>query len=280
MKAFSRALITVAAVALCLALGGRGWAQTPGAGLIGTVHDFAGATGLSGFSGANTQPVGECTFCHTPHRALSTTLLWNHAYSGSTYEWDVTSTTAGTTYPVFSDTTWNGPSAKCLSCHDGTVAVGQVNWFEAGHGDVNSGISPIILSTGSATGLGLTTTGLGTAAQATSLSGVHPIAMPYPYGQVQNTYNGVTTGTEFYPSQWQSPPLGNVRLWQQNGSTVSLGYNGSTGAVSPTLAANAGIECTSCHDVHNKLTKDGPHLLVGLMYGDGPTYICNMCHFK
>ena len=49
MKAFSRALITVAAVALCLALGGRAWAQTPGAGLMGTVHDFAGATGLSGF---------------------------------------------------------------------------------------------------------------------------------------------------------------------------------------------------------------------------------------
>jgi len=280
MKAFSRALITVAAVALCLALGGRAWAQTPGAGLLGTVHDFAGASGLSGFSAANTQPVGECTFCHTPHHALSTTLLWNHAYSGSTYQWDVTSTTAGTNYPVFSDTTWNGPSAKCLSCHDGTVAIGQVNWFEAGHGDVNSGVSPIILNTGQATGLGLTTTGLGTSAQSTSMSGVHPVAMPYPWNGVQNTYNNVTTGAEFYPNQWQQPPLGNVRLWQQNGNTVSLGYNGSTSTTSPTLAANAGIECTSCHDVHNKLTKDGPHLLVGLMYGDGPTYICNMCHFK
>ena len=281
MKAFSRALITVAAVALCLALGGRAWAQAPGAGLLGTVHDFAGANGLSGFGGtANTQPVGECTFCHTPHRALSTTLLWNHSYSGSTYEWDVTSTTAGTNYPVFSDTSWNGPSAKCLSCHDGTVAIGQVNWFDSAFGNVNSGVSPIILNTGSATGLGLTTTGLGTAAQSTSLSGVHPVAMPYPYGGVRNTYNNVTTGTEFYPSQWQTPPLGNVRLWQQNGSTVSLGYNGSTGATSPTLAANAGIECTSCHDVHNKLTVEAAHLLVGQLYGDGPTYLCNMCHVK
>ncbi len=281
MKAFSRALITVAAVALGLALGGRAWAQVPGAGLIGTVHDFAGANGLWGFAGtANTQPVGECTFCHTPHHALSTTLLWNHAYSGSTYQWDVTSTTAGTQYPTFSDTTYNGPTAKCLSCHDGTVAIGQVNWFESGFGDVNSGVSPIILNTGTAGGLSLSTTGLGTPQQATSLSGVHPVAMPYPYGGVANTYNGVTTGAEFYPGQWQQPPQGNVRLWQQNGNTISLGYNGSTGVTSPTLAANAGIECTSCHDVHNKLTKEGPHLLVGQLYGDGPTYLCNMCHVK
>jgi len=265
MKAFSRALITVAAVALCLALGGRAWAYTPGAGITGTTHDFSTSSSLI-------EPVGQCTFCHTPHFALSTTLLWNHKYSGSTYQWDVLSTTAGTTYPTFSDTTWNGPSAKCLSCHDGTVAEGAVNFF--------AGTSPPILNPSLVTILSLSTTNLGTAQQTTSLQGFHPIAMPYPWGQVQNTYNNVTTGAEFYPSQWFSPPKGNIRLWQQNGTTISLGYNGSTGAVSPTLAANAGIECTSCHDVHNKLVVDSSNYLVGMHTGSGSTYICTMCHNK
>jgi len=274
MKLLSRALFPLAAIALVLAFGGSAWAQAPGSpgtGLVGTIHDFTPGT-----YGTNTQPIGECTFCHTPHRAISTALLWNHTYSGSTYEWDEATTTAGTTYPTFSDNTWNGPTAKCLACHDGTIAIGAVNWFLQGHGLVNANVAQgqLVLNTQTATGLGLVTQN-----GVTSMSGVHPTAMPYPYGKVANTYNGVTTGPELYPQQWQSPPLGNVRLWQQNGQTISLGYNGSTGMTSPTLTTNAGIECTSCHDVHNKLTIDQP-LLVGHATGDDQTYLCNMCHIK
>ena len=104
--------------------------ETPGGGLTGTVHDFT-----NGFSTyANTAVVGECTFCHTPHGAISTSLLWNHELSGLTYSWDTTATMAGTPFPTFADTAWAGPTAKCLSCHDGTVAIGSVNWFNSGHG--------------------------------------------------------------------------------------------------------------------------------------------------
>jgi hypothetical protein len=67
----------------------------------------------------------------------------------------------------------------------------------------------------------------------------------------------------------------------QTGSNVSLGFNGA--GYAPVAAAGlqgaAGIECSSCHDVHNKLTKDG-FLLVGLGTGTGSTYLCNMCHMK
>lgn len=293
MKALSRTSMAVAVVAMCLALAGRAWAgNSPGTGITGTVHDFAGATGTGGFSGtANSQPVGECTFCHTTHRALSTTLMWNHSYSGSTYSWDVTTTTSGTNYPTFSDTSFNGPTAKCLSCHDGTVAIGQVNWFDQGHSGSNHALAAGTLNVNpkTAQGLGLTTTGLGTATQSTSMSGVHPVAMPYPWNGQQNTYNGSTTGVNYYPGQWQNPPLGNVRLWMQNGGTVALGYNGSTATTNPSIAGHAGVECTSCHDVHNRLTFTPTvststdtlnYLLVGDLAGEGPTYLCNMCHIK
>lgn len=60
-----------------------------------------------------------CVFCHTPHTANPAAPLWNHAGSSVTYN-------------VYSSTTLNSavpapaaPSKLCLSCHDGTIALGQ-----------------------------------------------------------------------------------------------------------------------------------------------------------
>ena len=60
-------------------LAGRG---DPGTGIAGTAHDFSNI-GHRRKRGAFT--TGECTFCHTPHQALSTLLLWNHTLSTTTY---------------------------------------------------------------------------------------------------------------------------------------------------------------------------------------------------
>ena len=114
-------VLVVAAIAVIGLARGHAWAlgsETPGGGITGTIHDFT----AGGHFGA-TVAVGQCTFCHTPHGALSTSLLWNHTLSGQTYSWDTTATMAGTPFPTFADMTWGGPTAKCLSCHDGTVAV-------------------------------------------------------------------------------------------------------------------------------------------------------------
>ncbi len=70
-----------------------------------------------------------CVFCHTPHAATPElgSPLWNRQLSSSTYEMydsssmDATALAGGT--PVAP-----GISSKlCLSCHDGTIAVGAVN---------------------------------------------------------------------------------------------------------------------------------------------------------
>ena len=63
-----------------------------------------------------------CVFCHTPHNAQPKTPLWNQEMS------------AGVTYTPYSSTTMTGApgqptgaSKLCLSCHDGTVAIGRIS---------------------------------------------------------------------------------------------------------------------------------------------------------
>ncbi|UCF66105.1 MAG: hypothetical protein JSV80_09880 [Acidobacteriota bacterium] len=62
-----------------------------------------------------------CIFCHTPHNANPAVPLWNHAGSEATYS-TYASTTLTVTSPLGQPT---GSSKLCLSCHDGTVALGQ-----------------------------------------------------------------------------------------------------------------------------------------------------------
>ena len=60
-----------------------------------------------------------CVFCHAPHNARPATPLWNQAVSGQTYASYSSSTlTARPGQPT-------GSSKLCLSCHDGTVALGK-----------------------------------------------------------------------------------------------------------------------------------------------------------
>ena len=61
-----------------------------------------------------------CKFCHTPHNARPQAPLWNR-------------NNAGGPYTLYSSSTLNatlgqpdGSSILCLSCHDGTVALGQI----------------------------------------------------------------------------------------------------------------------------------------------------------
>ena len=71
-----------------------------------TPHD------LSAIAGGNA-----CSFCHTPHGAISGTPLWNHQLSDAVYKiYQSSSLEASVGQPT-------GSSKLCLSCHDGTVAL-------------------------------------------------------------------------------------------------------------------------------------------------------------
>lgn len=87
--------------------------------------DVLGMHNLTAASGASVYSQGRlgCTFCHAPHSGLGgITPLWNQKLSTQTYT-PYTSTTypeQGNTQPTLGIT-----SSLCLSCHDGTVGVGQ-----------------------------------------------------------------------------------------------------------------------------------------------------------
>jgi len=61
-----------------------------------------------------------CIFCHTPHHASPITPLWSHDVSGSVYDlYASTTMKAQPGQPT-------GASRLCLSCHDGTIALGML----------------------------------------------------------------------------------------------------------------------------------------------------------
>lgn len=240
-----KAMRVIAFAAVALMVPALAWAA-PGDGILGTKHDFAGK---------GSPPSGACTFCHTPHGGLQTLLLWNHKLSTNTFQWDVPSTTAGTPFPTFKGDTYKGPSAKCLSCHDGTVAIGDVNRWNGGAATIDntkvSGVFQIATASG-------------------GMAGNHPVTMPYPYQNAANTYNGVKTGAAAYLDEWQATPLDPVRIFNDDGAG-----NIVAGAV----AGKTGIECSSCHDPHNKKSV-GDLFLRGTLGGNTTAYICLKCHVK
>jgi predicted CXXCH cytochrome family protein len=63
-----------------------------------------------------------CIFCHTPHNAVPSTPLWNKELQARNYA-VYASTTLTTPQPLPQPF---GPTKLCLSCHDGTIALGAV----------------------------------------------------------------------------------------------------------------------------------------------------------
>jgi len=280
MKRASKLSVALATAMLVTMLTAPAWAgRAPGSGMAGSPHDFSGDTvTVTSHSGSSyTGTVGMCTYCHTPHHALSTLLLWNQQLSTTTYSWDVPATTSGTQFPTFTGNTYLGPTAKCLSCHDGTVAVGDLNLFE----DKGIGVGGTVPSaTGGLSGsfqiAGDTQFNSIQAPNGSrgNFAGNHPVAMPYPYNQVANTYNLVTTGAYnggagFNPSEWVAQP------------TLPL-FNDSRGQVitAGAVPGSTGIECSTCHDVHNGPLVQDNYLVLGLLTGNTSSYICLKCHIK
>lgn len=77
-----------------------------------------------------------CVFCHTPHGAenVPAAPLWNRQMSGATY----TPYTSNSIDAADIAAEPGGSSKLCLSCHDGTLAIGAVN---VANGQVNPSIS-------------------------------------------------------------------------------------------------------------------------------------------
>ena len=104
-----------------------------------------------------------CVFCHTPHNATPFTPLWNKKIEPKNYTLYQSSTLPAKANLMQPD----GPSRLCLSCHDGTIALGDL--VKPPRGTPPGGIAMTTerLSPGMKSDLG------------TDISNDHPIAFSY-----------------------------------------------------------------------------------------------------
>jgi predicted CXXCH cytochrome family protein len=92
------------------------FAASPTHSVTGTQHDLTG----TGTGPVKSTVTDSCLFCHAPHNVIpNITPLWDQTLSSQTY-----TTYTSSTYNSGAQTPATGSSKLCLSCHDGTVAVG------------------------------------------------------------------------------------------------------------------------------------------------------------
>lgn len=95
------------------------WAQQ--GGVSATLHNLS-ASGPGEIK--STEETQVCKFCHVPHDATENTPLWGHALSKvASYVVPDVGRGEGRRQPAPQP---DGASRLCLSCHDGTVALGDV----------------------------------------------------------------------------------------------------------------------------------------------------------
>ncbi|MCK5359691.1 MAG: hypothetical protein KAJ95_03650, partial [Gammaproteobacteria bacterium] len=249
-----------------------------------TKHNFSASVLPSILGGGDTRTVKAnteseiCVFCHTPHGAdLSAPgPLWNRALSGATYS-TYNSGSLDATGEGIPLNQPDGISKLCLSCHDGTIAIGSVR-NASGSGGFQG---PDITMTGTgasgemAPGEG-NSTGF-TRHLGTDLGNDHPISLTY------DTTLANADGEMRYPSAESHLVV------RQGGNTqitdIPLEYDATTGT-------GGKVQCNSCHDPHirstdpaenikflrlNRLQKAEP---TGSLFSTDNDIICLACHDK
>ncbi len=187
-----------------------------------------------------------CVFCHTPHGATQADAagtavrapLWNRRIpAGATYTPYTSSSLDAQSILDGLEAQPGGSSKLCLSCHDGTLAIGNVNVL---NGQANASIA----MTGTGPG-GTMPAGQGTASGftrylGTDLTNDHPIS--------------VTFSSALAARDGELRPVDAQQRWPAGGGSV-VGVRAPglkpLAPLEPTGAGGAGqVQCASCHDPH------------------------------
>ena len=185
-----------------------------------------------------------CVFCHTPHGATpGATPLWNREVKSAYTPYSSPSLDAGF---IQSELEQPGGSSKlCLSCHDGTMALGSVNVLEGMGSSVLPGQVKINMNDKAGPG-GTMPVGSGvltgfTRNLGTDLSNDHPISVSY------------TNALALRDGELRV--VNENQQWPANGSVIGVrgpGYRPAA-PLEPTGAGGTGqIQCATCHDPHRR----------------------------
>ena len=247
MRVSAPALVAVATAVVLAA--GAAWAARE-SDVRNTKHNLS-STGPGPTRATAASGVTEvCVFCHTPHGASSQDAggvglrspLWNRRIpAGATYT-PYTSSSLDAQYIADGLSSTPGGSSKlCLSCHDGTLALGNVN--------VMNGAQNVTIPMSNTGPGGVMPAGEGTSSGFTRFLGTdlrndHPISL---------TYNRALADRdgELRPvdanQRWPSP----------DGAVIGIrapGYKPLM-PLEATGATNQGqVQCATCHDAHIRET--------------------------
>lgn len=256
--------------------------SVPGSGLAGSAHDFTKVADMIAQTGG---AADACVFCHLEDgigRAqpsmVNALFSWSQKASTQSFFWSNTISQAGTRLPS-NLMVWAGSSRLCLGCHgDSAPANGPVDnryqvayaaadsprvddsghmplWGGVAHAQERPDIGPFAGMTATLAARHLKV-GMGG-----NLDGTHVVGVPYPYQGVPGTYNQITTG-RMIDLKLYAPVPKRVKLFTTRGIKVVAGVK----------AGATGMECASCHDVHNKEV-GGRRLL-----RDSAAQLCLDCH--
>ncbi len=213
-----------------------------------------------------------CVFCHTPHGATNFpgSPLWNRTLSNQTYT--VYTSSSLDAEDIMGQLDQPGGSSKlCLSCHDGTLAIGTVNVL-GGQQDVSIPMIGVAADGSMAPGEG-TATGF-TRDLGVDLRNDHPISLTY-----DATLAGVDTELV--------DPVAAAHIGVRGPGirpSVPLEATGAGGA--------AQVQCASCHDPHirdtdparvikflrhNRFQEVAP---LGATFNPAADIVCLACHEK
>jgi predicted CXXCH cytochrome family protein len=191
-----------------------------GAAMAQQVTDVLGVHNLTPGSGSPLYTFGNlgCTYCHAPHSGLGIAPLWNQTLSTKPYTNLYTSA-----YNTAGQPPLGSPSNLCLSCHDGTVGVGQT----VAYGTV-------------------TTTGSMSSTFGTDMTAQHPVSLNLPINPAPDLVSSLTqTGQTLDPA---------VQLIKGNVECTTC-HNPHVQSIDPNspkflVRTNSNSEiCLACHDV-------------------------------
>ncbi|MBL0122587.1 MAG: hypothetical protein IPP88_07580 [Betaproteobacteria bacterium] len=207
-----------------------------------------------------------CVFCHTPHGAESLPApLWNRHQSGATYTPYTSSSLEANAAELANSP--GGSSKLCLSCHDGTMAIGNIN--------VLNGQAPAIV-----------------ALAGTAVGGTMPVGAGADTGFTRNLGINLTNDHPISFTYDAQLAVDDGELRVPDGVNVGTRLAGVN--PKPKLPLENGqMQCATCHDPHVREidpTKGSAKFLrgnrfqftapVGGTFSESGDIVCLACHDK
>jgi predicted CXXCH cytochrome family protein len=217
-----RGIVFVAALIL------TGPAMALGGTIANTKHDLSLNNSTAGVIKSTTQR-DTCVFCHVSHNGSPAAFrpLWSHNLTTTNLSWATPTTVRGTTLPSIITSTQLAGSQGCMSCHDGTIALGDL---------LNKPLDATVVGTNAPAGK--LTLGINRL-NPTSMQTNHPLGVPKPAAVTGFTAFKTVPST----SAVNYDPAGLVQCDSCHNPHDNT--NGTFLKINPA----GGAICLTCHDV-------------------------------